>query len=61
MILFPPDFSLTGIPAILLRPLASAGVAVFVISTIDADYLMVKGEKPAETFRALRNVAKTDC
>ena len=38
----PLDFSETGIIASLSRPLAEKGVAVFVLSTFDTDYFMVK-------------------
>ena len=38
----PLDFGLTGVVASLTRPLADAGVPVFVISTFDTDYLLVK-------------------
>jgi hypothetical protein len=36
------DFSLVGVPAWLLGPLAAAGVSVFVVSTFDTDYLLLK-------------------
>jgi hypothetical protein len=36
------DFSLVGVLASLLDPLARAGVSVFVVSTFDTDYLLVK-------------------
>jgi aminoglycoside 6'-N-acetyltransferase I len=36
------DFSLVGVLASLLDPLAAAGVGVFVVSTFDTDYLLVK-------------------
>lgn len=39
-----PDFSMVGILASLLAPLAEAGIAVFVISTFDTDYLLVKAD-----------------
>jgi GNAT superfamily N-acetyltransferase len=35
-------FSLVGVLASLLHPLADAGVSVFVVSTFDTDYLLVK-------------------
>jgi hypothetical protein len=38
------DFSLVGILASLLGPLAEAGISVFVVSTFDTDYLLVKEE-----------------
>lgn len=37
------DFSLVGILASLVDPLADAGVSVFALSTFDTDYLLVKG------------------
>jgi uncharacterized protein len=53
----PLDFSLTGILATLLHPLAAAGIAVFTISTYDTDYLMVKAGKLDEAISALSAVA----
>lgn len=53
----PLDFSLTGILATLLNPLAAAGVAVFTISTYDTDYLMVKAEKLEVAVSVLQKVA----
>lgn len=38
----PLDFGLTGVVASLTQPLADAGIPVFVISTFDTDYLLVK-------------------
>ena len=38
----PIPFSTTGIISGLTAPLAAAGIGVFVISTYDADYLLVK-------------------
>jgi hypothetical protein len=40
----PLDFSLTGILASLTNSLAEAGISVFVISTFDTDYLLVKAD-----------------
>jgi hypothetical protein len=37
----PLDFSLTGVLAALLAPLAEAGVSIFALSTFDTDYLLV--------------------
>ena len=36
------DFSLVGVIASLTAPLASGGISVFVMSTFDTDYLLVK-------------------
>ena len=38
----PLDFSLTGILSSILVPLAKAGISIFVISTYDTDYILVK-------------------
>jgi len=38
----PLDFSLTGIVARLTTPLAAAAIPVFVISTFDTDYVLVR-------------------
>ncbi len=46
----PLDFSLTGILVSLARPLAEAGIGIFVLSTYDTDYILVK---EAELDRAL--------
>jgi hypothetical protein len=40
----PLAFGLTGVVSSLTQPLAQAGVPVFVISTFDTDYLLVKEE-----------------
>ena len=37
----PLDFSLTGVLATLLQPLAEAEISVFIISTFDTDWVMV--------------------
>lgn len=38
----PMDFSMIGVVASLVTPLAEAGISVFVVSTFDTDYLLVK-------------------
>jgi hypothetical protein len=51
----PLDFSLTGILAGLLVPLAEAGISVFSLSTFDTDWLLVPGDdadRAAEAWRA---------
>lgn len=50
----PLDFALTGILAALASPLAAAGIPVFVVSTHDTDFLMVKAEKLESALEALR-------
>ena len=49
----PLDFTLTGILASLLKPLAEARISVFSVSTFDTDYLFVKTESLAVTARLL--------
>lgn len=39
------DFSLVGVIAGLAAPLAAAGVSIFVISTFETDYLLVRVEQ----------------
>jgi hypothetical protein len=36
------DFSMVGVVASLVTPLGEAGISVFVVSTFDTDYLLVK-------------------
>jgi hypothetical protein len=48
------DLSLVGVLASLLDPLAKAGVNVFVVSTFDTDYLLVKEEKVERVMETLR-------
>ena len=38
----PLDFSLVGVLASLLAPLAEAGIPVFTVSTYDTDYILVR-------------------
>lgn len=49
----PLDFSLTGILASIAGPLADRGVSVFVLSTYDTDYVMVKAQNLDQAARAL--------
>jgi hypothetical protein len=51
----PLDFSLTGVVASLVAPLADAEVPVFVISTFDTDYLLVREPDLARTVEALQD------
>ncbi len=43
-ILGPLPFSMTGVLASLVAPLADAGISIFAFSTYDTDYVMVKEE-----------------
>jgi hypothetical protein len=46
-------FSMVGVLASLLNPLAEAGISVFVLSTFDTDYLLVKEENLDRAIGAL--------
>jgi hypothetical protein len=48
------DFSQVGVLASLVSPLAEAGVSVFVVSTFDTDYLLVKSANVEKAAAALR-------
>jgi hypothetical protein len=48
------DFSLVGILALLLHPIARAGIPIFVISTFDTDYLLVKSDQLERVAKILR-------
>ncbi|MFC1652885.1 ACT domain-containing protein [Planctomycetota bacterium] len=52
-VLGPLEFSLVGILSSLTQPLAKAGIPVFVISTFDTDYLLVKQTSLPETVDVL--------
>ena len=47
------DFSLVGIIAEITRSLANSGISVFVISTFDTDYFLVKKSQWAQAERTL--------
>ena len=49
------DFSLTGILASLVNPLAERGISVFAFSSFDTDYVMVKEASLEATLNALRS------
>ena len=48
------DFSLIGILAAVARVLERADISIFVLSTFDTDYVMVKREKAAAAEEVLR-------
>jgi hypothetical protein len=50
----PLDFTLTGVLAGLLAPLATAGIAVFVVSTFDTDFVLVREGRLKAAIDALR-------
>ncbi len=50
----PWALSLTGVLSSLLTPLASRGIAVFVLSTFDTDYILVKRPQASLAKKVLR-------
>ena len=55
----PLSFSLTGVLASLAAPLAAAGVPVFVLSTFDTDWLLLREEHLAFAITALEEADHT--
>lgn len=53
----PLDFSLTGVLASLINPLAEAGIPVFTISTYDTDYILLKEKDLERAVSALNDIA----
>ncbi|HUR25059.1 MAG TPA: ACT domain-containing protein [Candidatus Thermoplasmatota archaeon] len=49
----PVPFTTIGVVSGLTKPLAEAGISVFVVSTFDTDYLLVKGETVGRASRLL--------
>jgi hypothetical protein len=49
----PLDFSLTGVLAALLAPLAEAGVSIFALSTFDTDCLLIRAAQLDTAIAAL--------
>lgn len=47
------DFGLVGILARIVTPLKDASIPVFVVSTYDTDYVMVKDDKLTEAIKVL--------
>lgn len=55
----PLDFSMVGVMAGITAPLADSGVSVFVISTFDTDYVLVKSTAITHAIAALRAAGHT--
>jgi hypothetical protein len=51
----PLDFSLTGVISSLVEPLAAAEVPIFVISTFESDYVLVRSADLARAVDALED------
>ncbi len=49
----PLDFTLAGVLASLAAPLADAGTSIFVVSTYDTDYLLVKQDMVTRALKLL--------
>ena len=49
----PFPFSMTGVLASFIEPLAEAGIPIFAISTFDTDYVLVKQEDLERAVKAL--------
>ena len=49
----PLDFSMTGVISSISGPLAGAGISIFVISTFDTDYLLIKSDRVRDAARVL--------
>ena len=49
----PLPFSMTGVLARLLEPLAAEQISVFVLSTFDTDYILVKADESDRALEAL--------
>ncbi len=50
----PLDFTLTGVLASLLDPLARAGISIFALSTYNTDYILVKSHDLNHALDVLR-------
>lgn len=55
----PFAFTLTGILAAILVPLAEAGIGIFAVSTFDTDYVLVKQEQLDGAVAVLRAAGHT--
>ena len=55
----PFPFSLTGVLASFLKPLAERGIPIFAASTFDTDYILVREEHAATALEALIKAGHT--
>jgi hypothetical protein len=53
------EFSETGVLLSLARPLADAGISIFVVSTHDTDYLLVRDDRFGDAKQSLRDAGHT--
>ena len=52
-------FTVAGVLASLVTPLAEAGISIFAVSTFDTDYLLVKEQDFEKAVAALRKHGHT--
>jgi hypothetical protein len=57
----PLDFALTGVIAGLSGRLAAAAISVFVVSTYDTDYVLVRDADVSRAVAALRDAGHAIC
>jgi len=50
----PLNLNMTGVLAALATPLATAGISIFVVSTFDTDYVLVRSHDTDRAVRVLR-------
>jgi len=55
----PFPFSMSGVLAAFLEPLAEAGIGIFAISTFDTDYVLVKADRLTDTIAKLEQAGHT--
>ena len=55
------EFAMVGVLARLVGPIAAAGISVFVVSTFDSDYLMVRDGDFERAAQVLRNAGHSVC
>jgi hypothetical protein len=55
----PLEFSQIGVLAAIVMPLAQTGVSIFVLSTFDTDYILVKEQTLLLAIAALQNAGHT--
>jgi uncharacterized protein len=57
----PFPFSMTGVLASFLQPLAEGKIPIFAISTFDTDYVLIKREDVERAQKALATAGHQDC
>lgn len=55
----PFEFNQTGIALSVIQPLSDAGIGIFLISTFDTDYLLVKAADAAAAITAMEHAGHT--